>query len=105
VIGLLSGDDVPRMAQTVHWRPTTMTEPTYNGGKEPLNGQVIPLRGGGSASGSGGPEPVQRPGCRYCADELVRQDDGRTFHLDGTPACKKRVDAYARKPVGWQPPR
>lgn len=71
---------------------------------EPLNGQVIPLRGGGSASGSGGPTPAIRPGCGYCGDEVVAQDDGRAFHLDGSPACRSITDAYPRKPVGWQPP-
>ena len=74
--------------------------------QEPLNGQVIPLAGGGSASGSGGPPPpVERPGCQPCGDEVVTQDDGRAFHLDGTPACRSLTDAYGRKPVGWQPTR
>jgi hypothetical protein len=73
-------------------------------GKEPLNGAAIPLRGGGSASGSGGPTPAIRPGCGYCGDEVVAQDDGRAFHLDGSPACRSITDAYPRKPVGWQPP-
>lgn len=72
---------------------------------EPMNGRVIPLSGGGSASGSGGPPPTERPECRWCGDEVVRQDDGRAFHLDATPACRRLSDAYPRKPVGWQPAR
>ena len=81
-----------------------ITPMTTDNQHEPLNGQVIPLAGGGSASGSGGPPPATRPGCGYCGDEVVAQDDGRAFHLDGSPACRSITDAYPRKPVGWQPP-
>jgi len=81
-----------------------ITPMTTDNQHEPLNGHVIPLGGGGSASGSGGPLPATRPGCGYCGDEVVAQDDGRAFHLDGSPACRSITDAYPRKPVGWQPP-
>jgi hypothetical protein len=95
--GWLTGYDIDDYPRTT-WRAYMSARE-----KEPLNGQVLPL-GGGSANGSGGPPPTERPGCGYCGDDVVRQDDGRTFHLDGSPACRNRTDPYARKPVGWQPP-
>ena len=55
-------------------------------------GRVVPLSGGGSASGSGGPRPAA--GCRWCGDEVVRQD-GRAFHLQ--PRVRQAQPAYPRK--------